>query len=228
MSFALPPHRLVSQGINGMYTKVLATIFGMFTIFMTIIGADAERAAIKAIHREPVAYSSAGEEPKEAKAEGIIRDRFLMFLVGGGSFGGAVVCVLLWLTTTQSERKRMIAAKGIPVDETGFRSIAGYFTVSLLTAIFLTPVVLKRWLNHEPEECFAVSFMMAVSAWVLWGIAHAIGRRFLKAAEDRGIGGLKDEVLGGRSTTSVMQPSPGIQPMVGLADKSNQKGKPSS
>jgi len=222
MSFALP-HNQIQQGPKGMYTKILATIFAAFTIFMTMIGADAERTAIKAIHREPVVYATADGDGKEVKAEGIIRDRFLMFLVGGGSFGGAVVCVLLWLTASRSERRRMIQSKDIPVDETGFRSIAGYFTVSLLTAIFLTPVVLKRWLNHEPEECFAVSFMMAVSAWVLWGIVHAIGRRFLKAAEDRGIGGLKEEVLGGRASTSVMQPPP----QSGLADKSHQKVKTS-
>lgn len=170
-----------------MYSKLASVILGLFTVIMTVIGADVERNAIKAVHATTAIMHASPE--KEAADEGVIRSRFLMFLVGGGSFGGAVVCVLLWLSIPKTSKDGHEVKKN-------HHSITSHFSVSLLTAIFLTPLILKKWFNYEPEECFAGSFMLAVSAWVLWGIAYAIGNRMLKAAEKSGLSGVKDEVLG--------------------------------
>lgn len=177
-----------------MYMKLMAIILGVWTIGITVAGSEIERNAIKTLHSQNskiVATTTATtlqqDQIKEADQEGIIRNSFLMFLIGGGSFGGAVVCVILWISTTQVEKRKAIDNK---------KSIASYFTVSLLTAIFLSPLTLKQWRVFGPEECFAGSFLMAVGAWVMWGITHAIGARFLKAAETKGIGGVIDEAKG--------------------------------
>ena len=186
-----------------MYIKLMAIILGVWTIGITVTGSEIERNAIKILHSQNskiVATTTATtlqqDQIKEADQEGIIRNSFLMFLIGGGSFGGAVVCVILWISTTQVEKRKAIDNKNLPVSERGIQSIASYFTVSLLTAIFLSPLTLKQWRVFGPEECFAGSFLMAVGAWVMWGITHAIGARFLKAAETKGIGGVIDEAKG--------------------------------
>lgn len=183
-----------------MYMKLMAIILGIWTIGVTVAGSEIERNIIKTLHKQdsPIVATTTmqHEQPKEVDQEGIIRNSFLMFLIGGGSFGGAIVCVILWISTTQIEKHKAINNKNFPVQEQGIQSIASYFTVSLLTAIFLSPITLKRWFIFGPEECFAGSFLMAVGAWVMWGIIHAIGARFLKAAETKGIGGVIDEAKG--------------------------------
>lgn len=198
-----------------MQIKLYAALLAIFSVFMVGVGSEMEASAIKHVKMVVQGGGGAVDDPRIAKAQakledlitkekenvGIIRDRFSMFLIAGGAFGGAVVCLLLRLAMGNDPSD--------PVKKMTRAAMASYFTVSLLSSIFLCPYALKRWLNSEPEECFAWSFLGAVFAWVMWGIGHAIGKRVLKAAEARGWLGVKDEILGGHATVSTMQ-APGL------------------
>lgn len=196
------------EGMLTMQIKLYAALVAIFSVFMVSIGSEVEANAVRHVkmHHSHVHQTTAEDARDDAKI-GIIRDRFSMFLICGGAFGGAIVCLLLRLAMGNDPND--------PVKKMTKPAMAAYFTVSLLSSIFLCPYVLKRWLNSEPEECFAWSFLGAVFAWIVWGIGHAIGKRLLKAAESRGWIGVKEEILGGTTTMSTMQGSrpPEVKPM---------------
>jgi drug/metabolite transporter (DMT)-like permease len=180
------------------HTKIVAVCLALFTVLITGFGSELEKRAIRQViasnHPKVGAtrYEMAAAEDKQEKKIDIIRDNFKMFLIFGGAFGGAVVCVLL---------RR---AWAVNITEVTSSMMAAYFTVSLLSAIFCVPWLLKHYLTSEPEECFMASFVFAAASWVGWEIAAACGSRLKKAAENRGWLGVKDEILGNsRDVTSV-------------------------
>lgn len=181
------------------HTKILAVALALFTLLMTSVGAELESRAIRAVrssgeHSSHNYGATLTETKEEAKIE-IIRDRFTMFLIGGGSFGGAVVCVLLrraWAKDVTERTRAMMAT---------------YFIVSLCSSVFCSPLMLKKYFSSEAEEAFAYSFLLAVASWVFWECAFAIGSRMKKAAEERGWGGIKGELLGGNNATVTSVPT---------------------
>lgn len=180
------------------HTKIAAVCFALFAVLMTGFGSELEKRAIRQViasnHPKVGAtrYEMAAAEDKQEKKIDIIRDNFKMFLIFGGAFGGAVVCVLL---------RRVWASSITKVTSS---KMASYFTVSLLSSIFCVPWMLKHYLSSEPEECFMASFLFAAASWVGWEIAAAYGSRLKKAAENRGWLGVKDEILGNsRGVTAV-------------------------
>lgn len=190
------------------HTKAMAVCLGLFSLLMTGLGADMESRAIKAItSSHSGAYAATGDE--EQKIE-IVRDRFLMFLVGGGSFAGAVVCVVL----------RRVWAKAGSTDGTK-EMMGAYFVVSMLSSLFCVPASLKYYFKSDsPETAFAVSFLGAGCVWVAWECLFAIGARLKKAAKERGILGVKDEILGGNSRDVTAVPAnPAPTPQVPAGDK---------
>jgi len=199
------------------HTKLFAVCLGLFSLLMTGLGSDMEWRAIKSVksasyyHAGPGMYGAvAGPEEVEAKLE-IIRDRFLMFLVFGGSFAGAVVCVVLrrvWAKQSGESTREMMAA---------------YFVVSLLSAIFCAPACLKYYFKTDsPEMAFLCSFLGAGCVWVAWEILFAIGGRLKKAATDRGWLGVKEEILGGNTQDVTSVPAkPTAVPQVPVGDKTS-------
>lgn len=90
-------------------TKILAVCLGLFTVMMTGLGADLESRAIKSVlksYSHGASYGQLGTPALDDKID-IIRDQFRMFLIFGGAFGGAVVCVLLRLALTDPAKLKL-------------------------------------------------------------------------------------------------------------------------
>lgn len=198
------------------HTKVLAVCLGLFSLLMTGVGADLECRAIKAINTTtsyqagPGMYGMAADDGKEAKIE-IVRDRFLMFLGCGASFGGAVVCVILrrvWAKEETDKTRQIMAA---------------HFTVSFISAIFCIPAALKYYFKTDtPEMMFLCAFLGALVVWGIWEIVFAMIARIKKAAIDRGIAGVKDEITGGNTQVVTSVPAkPTAVPQVPVGDKTS-------
>lgn len=116
----------------------------------------------------------------------VLRDTFLMLWVCGGILPGAVVSLAL----------RKYARKFMPARWVLEVPVSFDVSVSICTAIPLVPLLLKRYTNCAPEEAFALGFAVSVAAWASWIIVLILVARFTVAANERGIGGLKDEMLG--------------------------------
>ncbi len=209
------------EGLNEMSsTKLAAVCLVLLSILMTGLGSEMEASAIKAVRQHTYAanpsprgagYEMMAEPAKADKTEEkieIIRDRFLMFLIGGGAFGGAVVCVVIrraWADNDKDKTRMMMGA---------------YFSVSILTSVFVSPLAIKKFLPPGPEECFAGAFALAFFAWLIYELLAIIGVRLKKAAEARGWLGVKDEILGGNIATVTATPStPSPPPVVPTGDK---------
>lgn len=179
-------------------TKILAVCLGLFTVMMTGLGADLESRAIKSVlksYSHGASYGQLGTPALDDKID-IIRDQFRMFLIFGGAFGGAVVCVLLRLALTDPAKLKLT------------RTLLGaYFAVSLLSSIFCTPFLLKHYYTCQAEECFAGSFLLAASVWGLWEIVFVIIARLKQAAVDRGWAGVVGEVKGNTATVTATPPA---------------------
>lgn len=211
MFLSIPhPHRAESL-FDMSSTKLLAVCIGMFSLIMTGVGSEMEAQAIKAIstgHTYAGRYGTLAADDKESKLE-IVRDRFLMFLAGGGSFAGAAVCVIL---------RRAFADQKTTITR---EMMAAWFTVSFLSALFCSPAFMRYYCKSDtPELMFFVSFSGAVVVWGFWECAFILVGRFKKAATDRGIGGLKDEITGNTATVNVVPAQPQPSPVVPTGDKS--------
>ena len=206
--YAIFAHHM--EGISDMHhTKMLAVCIGLFSLLMTGLGSDMESKAIKAIKSgySHGSYASMAEDSKEDKIE-IVRDRFMMFLVGGGAFAGAMVCVILrrvWAKEANEKTKEMMAA---------------HFVVSFFSALFCIPASLKYYFKTgSPEMAFLCSFLGAVVVWGVWEIVFAIVARFKKAAIDRGIAGVREEITGNSQVVTSVPAKPEATPQVPVGDK---------
>lgn len=171
-------------------------IIGILICFTTLLGSSVvtalETAFLKVVHPSPVAMvqengNAAKEVSKKledvkgaieavAKQNEILRNSFLMLWLIGGVIPGSAVGVVL-------------------KQATGYKAVT-HATVSVCTSIPVTPYLLKRYTDCTPEECFIGGFIVAVSAWFAWEVLMLCYGRIKKAATERGIGGVVDEVRG--------------------------------
>lgn len=191
-------------------TKLIAVFLGLFTVVMTGIGAELEYRAIKSVRHAStnqvhprvgaVALSYPADDSKtlEQKID-IIRDQFKMFLIFGGAFGGAMVCVLIRLAfSIRGVQAAVAAGKNSDTLVIPRALFAAYFTVSLLSSVFCTPLILKHqhWIACDPEECFGGSFLLAACVWVFWELAAILGDRMKTSMSRWGIWGTVRELRG--------------------------------
>lgn len=180
--------------------NLTAIIFTIFSSMMFSLGSEVEQQEISRVmkHHMQSGHSqlTAAEGNKEIE---IIRDRFLVFIILGSSFAGAFCYIGLRLMYMWGTLK--------PVDRFNYLSLGSGFFVSILTALFLSPGMIKLVLkNNGPEECAAFTFMFAAVSTTLWDIAMAIGKRWIMAAEKGGVSGLRAEITQG----SPVPPAPNM------------------
>ncbi len=197
------------------HSKLIAVCLGLFTVLMTSVGSEIETRAIREVKNTPHKHAHvvtgalvAADASAEAEKIDIIRDNFKMFLIFGGAFGGAVVCVML--------RMAMRATSDKPITRP---MMGAYFSVSLLSAVFMTPLILKRYLTSGPEECFCYSFLLAGIVWIVWEIAFAVGGKIKEAAIQRGWWGVVSEVYGNSRDLTSVPAKPIPSPQVPAGDK---------
>lgn len=86
----------------------------------------------------------------------------------------------------------------------GFRRLAGwneagrYFGVSVISSFACTPFFLHQTDNHpteQPHVCLFWTFFFALIAWILLELGSIIVTRVNKAATERGLAGVKDELI---------------------------------
>lgn len=168
-------------------------IIGIAVIFVTLLGSTTvtslETIFLKVVKPAPVALvqdngkvaesSKKREEEKIANENArveVLRNSFLMLWLIGGVIPGSAVGVVLKQVT-------------------GYKALT-HATVSVCTSVPVTPYLLKRYTECAPEECFIGGFIVAVSAWFAWEVLMLCYARIKKAATERGIGGVVDEVRG--------------------------------
>jgi hypothetical protein len=178
--------------------KLVAICTALFSLCMISLGSEIERKAI-AVVKATYTAAQAGQPatltaaPDSDAKLGIIRNNFLMFIIAGGAFGGAVTCVCLRMAYASIGNKVL----GKPI-------LGAYFTVSLMTSFFCTPTIMKKWFSEAPEDCLTYSFLVAVGSWGAWEVVAIILDRLKLAATYRGIAGLKEELTGNtRDVTGV-------------------------
>lgn len=196
--------RAISEQHRGMDTgnmKLFVICSTLLTLVVTGLGAELEQKALEGLSTAPHAMV-APETKAEPVTKEIIRDRFLMLVTAIASIGGGVVCVMLRIAWS---KKLMIEGK--EVSAVSRFLINAFFSVSVITSMAVTPWTVKKYMHDTPEDCSLVAFLVSVGAWVGWEIIAIIGERLKKAAESRGIAGVKDE-LAGRSIATVNTPSP--------------------
>jgi len=171
-------------------------IIGIAVIFVTMLGSTTvtslETMFLRAVKTTPVvaaqdngktavaqAASNKREDEKIANEHArveVLRNSFLMLWLIGGVIPGSAVGVVLKQVT-------------------GYKALT-HATVSVCTSVPVTPYLLKRYTECAPEECFIGGFIVAVSAWFAWEVLMLCYARIKKAATERGIGGVVEEVRG--------------------------------
>jgi len=185
-----------------MHIKLLSVCVMLFIIVLAGLGADLEDRAVAKIKAHSRTYYGHAPENEDEKKLEVVRDRFLFFLVGGGSFGGAVVCVMLRLAWA----KKIKQSDGTESYELSRQKIASFFVVSMLTALFCSGWMVKKYMGQDGDAMFMGSFLIATAAWVLWEIAAILGEQIKKAAEARGWLGVKEALTGTMIATPTASP----------------------
>lgn len=190
------------RGMDTGNMKLFVICSTLLTLVVTGLGAELEQKALEHLSTAPRAIVAPDSRPPEPITIEIIRDRFLMLVTAISAIGGGVVCVMLriaWSNKSIVDGKEVTAVSRFLIN--------AFFSVSVITSMATTPWTVKRYLHNTPEDCSLVAFLVAVGAWVGWEIIAIIGERIKKAAESRGIAGVKDE-LAGRSIATVNTPAP--------------------
>lgn len=159
--------------------KIIHTILA---VLVTLVGAGVVTqieqqldAATPLIAARPMS----AEEATQIKTRSVLRDNIAMLWIGGGAVLGGFMIV---------GYKRV----------SGFIEISRYFCVSTACSLAITPWLLHRVredLPNEPHECFFYAFIVAAIAWLTLEVCSIIAGRIYTAAKDRGISGVKDELL---------------------------------
>lgn len=193
-----------------MHIKLVACCFALFTVVMAGVCGEWEERELARLHfksyrvnREvPLAdpgqlMPAAEDDPKE-----IIKNRYLMLLVAGGAFGGAVVCVMLRLALA----KRIKLPNGTEQAELSRQKLSCFFTVSLLTSLFCSGWIIKKYVGTDADAMFMGSFLLAAGNWVAWEVLAIIGEQLKEAAKKRGWLGVKDALTGTMIATQESPP----------------------
>lgn len=131
----------------------------------------------------PMAAANAIEKDEEAKKQvekqtSVLNDYRNLFWLGLGAIMGGYVIV-------------------------GFRRLAGwneagrYFGVSVISSFACAPFFLHQTDNHpeQPHGCLFWTFFFALIAWIILELGSIIVGRINKAATERGLAGVKDELI---------------------------------
>lgn len=148
---------------------VLAT----FTLLGTVVATelDAEKSTPKQLVGPPPQ-----EQPARDPAQSIMKEPSSMaWIVLAGLIGGFVSPGLI-RTKTWSQ-------------------VARYIFVSSGTASMTSPAVITYYTNGQPHWCSLISFMIAFSACGAISLAELEFERLYKAGQERGIAGIKDELI---------------------------------
>lgn len=190
------------RGMDTGNMKLFVICSTLLTLVVTGLGAELEQKALEGLSTAPHAMIAPDSRPAEPVTREIIRDRFLMLVTAIAAIGGGVVCVMLRIAWSKK-----VTIDGKEVSAVSQFLINAFFSVSVITSMALTPWLVKKYMHDTPEDCSLAAFLVSVGAWVGWEIIAIIGERLKKAAESRGINGVKDE-LAGRSIATVNTPSP--------------------
>lgn len=180
--------------------NLMAICFTVLSSLMFSFGSEVEQREITRVVKHHMqsgpSQLSAAEGNKEIE---IIRDRFLIFIILGSGLAGASTYVGLRLMYMWGTLKT--------VERFHYLSLGSGFFVSILTALFLSPGMIKLVLkNNGPEEVAAFTFLFAAVSTTMWDIAMAIGKRWIMAAEKGGVSGLRAEITQG----SPVPPAPNM------------------
>lgn len=195
-----------------MHIKLVACCFALFTVVMAGVCGEWEERELAKLHfksyrvNHEVPLSDQGrlmqqdDDPKE-----IIRNRYLMLLVAGGAFGGAVVCVMLRLALAK-KIKLPNGAEQAELSRQKLQKLSCFFTVSLLTSLFCSGWVIKKYFGTDADAMFMGSFLLAAGNWVAWEVLAIIGEQLKEAAKKRGWLGVKDALTGTMIATQESPP----------------------
>ena len=119
------------------------------------------------------------EQTAQGKARSVLRDNIAMLWIGGGAVLGGLM---------------IVGYKKVQ----GIIEVARYFCVSTACSLAITPWLLHRVredIPNEPHECFFYAFIVAAVARLSLEVCSIIAGRIYSAAKERGISGVKEELL---------------------------------
>lgn len=183
-------HPGTKEGMTVSPIKLVAIFTALLSLCMISLGSDMERSAIARIIAQaqpPTGPSTLVQHLDDAKEAqiGIIRNNFLMFVIAGGSFAGAITSMCLRWAYAKTNKITLPSTM-----------LGAYFTVSWLSSFFCSPAILKKWFSETPEDCLAYSFLVAMGAWAGWEVISIIADRCKKAAQRYGWAGVAGEITG--------------------------------
>lgn len=183
------------EGANKVHWKTIGVFCVLLISWTLTVAQDQERIAKRMLAQ---AVNSKAPEDAVKEAGEIIRNNFNMAMIVFGAGLGSTVTLLYVIM-----RALTVHAKAddgsIVLDSHAKRGM--YWVLSMLFSIMVTPwlarsALPKLGIDGQPEQYVAAAGGMAMLAWVLMRVMDFITGRFQRAARDKGLRGIQDEIRG--------------------------------